>query len=294
MAEQKTQRPEASVPFWGILFLFLGVVFLLQTLDVLPWGLWRTLWRLWPVMLIALGICLAMRRFNVWLVSLIVAALFAGALGIAYAQYQAAPPEQLPILTSSEPLDSLNGAQVDIDFEAGNLDISGLPVASRNFIEANMKPDVRRQGNSAIVTINRSGTGWPFWDEGRDRWRVDFARGIPMTVYAKLNTTNTGFDLTDLQVSELRIDSDLTNCNLRMPSSGITSASIKVDLSTLEIIIPQGVAARMLIQGDLTPVNVDSRRFLLKDGYYVSSDFDTAKNRVELQIDADLSVVEVK
>jgi hypothetical protein len=294
MAEQKTRQSDSSVPFWGILFLFLGLVFLLQTLDVLPWGLWRTLWRLWPVLLIALGICLAMRRFNVWLVSLIVAALFAGVLGIAYAQYQSAPSEQPTILTSSEPLDSLNGAQVDIDFEAGNLDIGSLPVASRNFIEANMKPDVRRQGNSAIVTINRSGTGWPFWDEGRDRWRVGFARGIPMIVNAKLNMTNTGFDLTDLQVSELRIDSDLTNCNLRMPSSGITSASIKVDLSTLEIIIPQGVAARMLIQGDLTPVNVDSRRFLLKDGYYVSSDFDTAKNRVEQQIDADLSVVEVK
>ena len=87
MAEPRPQQRDACAPFWGILFLFLGVVFLLQTLNILPWGLWRTLGRLWPVLIIALGICLAMRRFNAWLVSLIILALFSGALGIAYWQY---------------------------------------------------------------------------------------------------------------------------------------------------------------------------------------------------------------
>jgi len=294
MAEQEPKRQDACVPFWGILFLFLGVILLLQTLNILPWGLWRTLWRLWPVILIALGVCLAMRRFNVWLVSLIILVLFAGAFGIAYEQYQATPEEPPATLTYTEPMDSLAKAQVDIDFGAGNLNIGSLATSTRNFVESNTKVDVRLQGSSAIVTINRDGAGWPFWDEGQDRWRADFARGVPITVSAKLNMTNTGLDLTDLQVSELRIDADLTSCNLRVPASGVTPVFIKADLSTVEITIPDGVAARMLIQSDLTPVNVDSRRFSLKDGYYVSSDFETSSNRVELQIDADLSVVEVQ
>ena len=65
-------------------------------------------------------------------------------------------------------------------------------------------------------------------------------------------------------------------------------------LSTVKIMIPEGVAARVKVQADLTPVKVNERRFPRKGDFYVSSDFDTAKNRVELEIDADLSTIEVK
>jgi len=62
----------------------------------------------------------------------------------------------------------------------------------------------------------------------------------------------------------------------------------------VEITIPEGVAARVKVQADLTPVKVNERRFPRKGDFYVSSDFDTAENRVELEIDADLSTIEVK
>jgi len=295
MAEQKRQQQDACGPFWGIFFLFFGTVFFLQTLGVLPWGLWRTLGRLWPVIIVALGACLVMRRFNIWLVSLIILALFAGALGIAYAQYEPVPTEPPPATMSySEPLGNLKNVQVDIDFKAGNLDIGSLLGGSLNFVESNARVDVRRQDGAGRVAINRSGVSWPFWDEGRDRWHIDLAQGVPMTVSARLNMANAGLDLTQLQVVDLRVDADLTNGNVTMPASGTVSAFIKADLSTVEITIPEGVAARVKVQADLTPVKVSERRFPRKGDFYVSSDFDTAKNRVELEIDADLSTIEVK
>ena len=295
MAEQKPQQQDACVPFWGIFFLLLGTVFFLQTLGVLPWGLWRTLGRLWPVIIIALGACLVMRRFNVWLVSLIILALFTGALGIAYAQYELVPTEPTPATMSySEPRDNLKTAVVNIDFKAGNLDMGNLPDGSPNFIESNARVDVRRQDGAGRIAINRSGVGWPFWDEGRDRWHVDLAQDVPMTVNARLNMTNASLDLTQLRVVDLRVDADLTNGNVKMPASGTVSAFVKADLSTVEITIPEGVAARVKVQADLTPVKLNERRFPRKGDFYVSSDFDTAKNRVELEIDADLSTIEVK
>jgi len=294
MAEEKPQRRDACVPFWGIFFLFLGIVFLLQTLNVLPWGLWRTLGRFWPVILIALGICLVMRRFNVWLVSLIIFALFFGSLGIAYWQYEPTRIEQPGAMSYSEPLDNLKKAQVDIDFAAGNLNLGSLPSGTPNLMEANTRVDFRRQDSEAKVSLSRSGVGWPFWDEGRDRWRVDLAQNVPLVMNAKLDMTNTVLDLSQLQVTELKIDADLTNCNVKIPSSGTTSGYIKVDLTTLELTIPEGVAAKMKIQADLTPLTINERRFPKKGDYYISSDYETARNRVELEIDADLSTVQVR
>ena len=58
-----------AVPFWGILLIFLGAVFLLQTFNVLPWELWTTLWRFWPVLLVITGIGILLRRYHPWLMA---------------------------------------------------------------------------------------------------------------------------------------------------------------------------------------------------------------------------------
>ena len=86
MSEKKPQRV-VGVSIWGIFLLFLGVVFLLQTLNVLRWGLWGTLWRFWPVLIIVIGLGILLRHYNTWLLSLLVLAILGACLGIAVWQY---------------------------------------------------------------------------------------------------------------------------------------------------------------------------------------------------------------
>lgn len=83
MSEEKPERTHYDAPIGGVFLLFIGVVLLLQSLGVLPWTLWNTLWRFWPVVLIATGLGLLLRRLNVWLVSLLLLALLFACLGIA-------------------------------------------------------------------------------------------------------------------------------------------------------------------------------------------------------------------
>lgn len=89
MAENKPQRVTGA-PIWGILLLFLGIVFLLQTFDILPWGLWSILWRFWPVLIIILGLGILLRRWNAWVVNMLVLFILGSCLSIAMWQY--APP----------------------------------------------------------------------------------------------------------------------------------------------------------------------------------------------------------
>ena len=90
MSEERPARHH-DVPTSGVFLLFLGVVFLLQTLNVLPWTIWNTLWRFWPVLLIAGGLSILLRHFNPWLVSLLLLAMLLASLGIAIWQNSPLP-----------------------------------------------------------------------------------------------------------------------------------------------------------------------------------------------------------
>lgn len=87
MPEDKRPR-EYDIPIWGIFLLFLGIVFLLQSLNVLPWALWGSLWRFWPVLIIISGLAILFRRHNVWLMSALIMGLLLACLGIAIGQYE--------------------------------------------------------------------------------------------------------------------------------------------------------------------------------------------------------------
>ena len=126
-----SERPRRArgAPVFGIILLFLGIVFLLQALDVLPWGVWGTLWRYWPVLIIIIGLNILLRHYSRWVVSILIFALLWACLGGAYWQYS--PPAGALNNSYSEPLSSLERASVTIDFDGGSLTLGSLALARR-------------------------------------------------------------------------------------------------------------------------------------------------------------------
>ena len=303
MSEKKPQRA-VGVPVWGIFLLFLGIVFLLQSLNILPWGLWATLWRFWPVLIIIIGLSILLRHYNVWLVSLLVLAVLGACLGIAIWQYGASPLAGVTTKSYSEPLGSLQRAQIEVNFTAGSLTIGSLPSSSPNLVEADyevrngessMKADFHKQDNEGRLSLSTEQLGRQFWDKGGVRWTVNLARGIPLAINIKSDASNMNLGLSDLGVTEFRLDVDAGNCRVTMPSSaGTTLTYIKADVANIEITIPDGVAATIKMDKGLSAFDLDESRFPKKGDYYVSPNFETAQNRIELEIDSDVGRVEVR
>lgn len=301
MSEQK-QRREHYVPVWGIFLLFLGIVFLLQTLNVLPWGLWGTLWRFWPILLIVVGLSILLRRYNRWLVSVLILVLFFACLGIAICQYESSLPAGETIKSFSAPLDNLERAQIQINFTAGSLTMGSLPATSPNFVEADsgmkngdMRTSFHRQDSEATLHLRTEQTNRRFWDEDENSWEIRLTRNIPLTIDVKSAVGNLDLDLSELKVTELQMEIDAGNYIVNMPSSaGTTRAYIEADIANIEVTIPEGVAAKLKVDTDLSAFEVDESRFPKKGDYYISPDFESAENRVELEIDCDIGRVQVK
>jgi len=298
------QQKERYAPVWGILLLFLGIIFLLQNLNVLPWGLWGTLWHFWPVLIIIIGASILLRYHNVWLVSTLVLAMLFACLGITVWQYGASPPAEKITNAYSEPLGSLEQAQIEIDFSGGSLTMDSLPYASLNFVEAgsgisnsqtSLRADFHRQGSEGELHLSLERGRWEFWSKGENSWQVRFNRNIPLTLDINSAASNVNLDLSQLQITELAMDVDLGNYMVKVPSSaGSVHVYIDADLSNLEIIIPDGVAIKLVTDTDLSVLKVDEHRFPRKGDYYISQDFASAKNRIELELNCDLSRVQVK
>jgi len=262
------------------------------TFNVLPWGLWGTLWRFWPVLIIIAGLSILMRRYNLWLVSALILAILLSCLGIAICQYGPSLPAGVTS-SYSEPL---------IGFNAGSLTVGSLPAGSLDFIVADsrvkngdMKVDFQRRGGEGTLSLSMERVNRRFWDEAKTKWEVKFARTIPLTMKVKAAVGNLELDLSELDINEFQMDLDVGNCRLKMPSSaGITRAYIKADVANLEVIIPESVAARLQVDTDLCAFEIDGSRFSREGDYYISSGFESAENRIELELDCDIGRVRVE
>lgn len=82
---------------------------------------------------------------------------------------------------------------------------------------------------------------------------------------------------------------------LTLPASaGNTFVSLDLNVSNLEIVIPEGVAAKINIDSNLSVVTIDKERFLKQGEYYISPGYENAENGVELNIVCNVSRLVIK
>lgn len=301
MSEEKPRRV-IGVSIWGIFLLFLGIVFLLQTLNVLPWGLWGTLWRFWPVLIIIIGLGVLLRHYNAWLVSLLVLAILGACLGIAIWQYGPSLSSGIVTKSYSEPLDNIEYAQIEIDFSAGSITIGSLPLGSPSLVEIDSEVRNSRETMS-IDFIQQDGEGklylstvnqW-FWGGDGIRWEVRFTKSVPLVINIKSAASSMELDLSGLKVTGLRLDVDAGNYKVTTPSTaGTSDIEIEANVANIEVTIPDGVAAKIQVDTNLSVLDIDKSRFPQQGDYYMSPDFVSAENRVELEIDCDVGRVQVR
>ncbi len=290
-----SERREHHLPLFGIFLLFLGAVLLLQTFGVLPWELWGVLWRFWPVLLIIIGLSIVLRHRSPYLVGAITFALLLGSLGLAIWQYELPRGEQSKV-SYSQPLGSLEQVKVEIDLSFGNLTIKSLPKGSTNLVE------IAEDGDGLKVDFSKLGTEGRLQlkteqisrRQGERSWQIYLNRDVPLTFEVKGTTANLELDLSKLKATKLRMDLDLTNCEVKMPSSEKTEAYIKADLVNLGIVIPQGTAAKVGAQTDLCIFEIDEGRFPKEGECYFSPHFEGAQSQIEMELDCDVSIVQVE
>lgn len=289
---------QRGVPIGALLLIAVGVVLLLQSLGVLSWDLWATLWRFWPVVLLVIGVNLLLGSRYPIAVSGIVAVLLAGAVGLAVWVHGSTGGFGNDLIRVVEyPLDDTRRLEARVRFGAGRLVVAALPegsstLARGEFGGSKASPSLHKTGTTAELKLE--GGGGSFGTRGSD-WTVRVSRDVDLFLDVDSGASDISLDLSQLRASELTLDLGASRADVVLPGAVPRArATVKAGAADVTLTVPEGVAARIDADAGLASLDVDTARFPRSGGVYVSPDYDTASRRVDLEIKAGAAKITVR
>ena len=294
-----------GVPVGALVLIALGTLFLLQTLNVVPWDVWGSIWRFWPVFLIAIGVNLLFGRRSPLIAGLLIVGLLGGAITLAALNvggsgfgfsFGGEHTERF-----SDSLSEATRLDLNADFGAGTLTIDALPAGAPLLWEGELvlpgsievTPDLSRTGDRATLRFDVSVDGFPFI-RGDHRWDILVSRDVALALDIDGGAANVDLDLEQLHITELSVDVGAADVDIALPSvEGTMRVDINAGAANITIDIPSDAAARIRSDGALSNLDIDGR-FQHSGSYRVSDDWDTATNRIDIEIDTGVSNVRVK
>ncbi|RLG20401.1 hypothetical protein DRN74_05625 [Candidatus Micrarchaeota archaeon] len=319
------RRPRSRRPpsvFWPIVFISAGVLLLLSNLGYLSPLSWSVVWRLWPLLLVALGIDLLIGRRSVIgaIFSTIAVVLLIGGIVVLALLTPSIPavsdwiaPLELPTWIRPEfetrhveyPLQGVEQAKVYIDWSSVPGYLSALE-DSPNLIEGDI--DYRGQltfdasvvGGRANVKLDSSFFGlWSFGDQSGKRWDVRLSPEVSLDLRLDTGSGPCDFDLTGLQISKLVLDAGSGPIDLTLPSGSTFEAEIDGGSGSITIVLPESVGARVELDAGSGPFNPDERFELVRgkrygDGVWETDNYGTAEHTITLKIDQGSGTVNIR
>jgi hypothetical protein len=300
-----------------LILIFLGAVFLLQNTGYLPANFWMNLWRLWPLILVLVGIELLLAHRVPWLAlagfGAVVLVLGAVATNTSMVMPGSAGSPVAVTNSAQTDLQGANQAAVTVRFGAGQLVLGPIErpqpnaLAQMNYQGPPQLAPMPRYtpvsggvGQLEYQTSGRDGPDFlPFGNGHADAatLNVNLAPGVPITsLTIETGATDARLDLSNLRVNTLDMSIGAATTFVRFPeAAGLTSAHISGGASTITLEIPPGVAAQIQHHGGLTTLNVDQSRFpQVNDSLFRSPDYDTAQNKVDLNIETGVTTITIR
>jgi len=293
-----------STLFWGVLFLIIGGLFLFSNLGLLEVN-WLTVWRLWPFILIVWGLSLIVGKERPrWYVVLLMVLLmlfmitavlvsdwFERDFDFAFREanhqtfvepYRAGIERVSFALSSGAGKFSLRDTTAEL-FEA-TTDVS--------FGSYSLEKD--RTGDSESLTLSYKGRS-RHWNFGRYRNRAEVQlNSHPVwDIDVDAGASSVDLDLRPYKVDRMEINAGASSLRVRLGDrSDETRLRIQAGVSSIHIEVPEDVGCEVRTHGGLSSKRISGFESV-GERTYQTPDFDGAKKRIYLEIDAGLSSIHV-
>lgn len=286
-----------------IILIGLGIIFLLQNTGAVSWDAWRVIIKLWPVLLIAVGLDIMFGRRSAAGAVLVPLAVL-GLVGFgAWVVWSQAPGAGWVREQVHETVAGADRADVDINFAAGVLRVGSTPGADMlisGFVSVAPDDRVSRSfsvsGDTAYYRLEDHAISViPFVGEGGvDRlWELNLGRQVPMRLNLDTGAGSSRIDLTDVQVTDLRVHTGVGEVILTVPGRGAFSAVVEGGIGQVTVKIPRGMAARVRVQTGIGGQQV-SGDFDRQGDTYTTPDYATASDRVDLDVKGGIGEVVIE
>lgn len=316
-----------------LLLIVVGAVWLLQSIGVLSPDSWWQLTRLWPVILIAIGLQIvfgASRAGRVMVVAvtlgLVVGGLFmlnggmfaggdadggAGAGADTGADSRGDEDGGGDSRESAEAIDvPLDGAEsgeirlgpgiarLDVRAgQAGDALVAGNISHPRRYDPPTLRVDTDADEHMTVRIEehgSRSFSFWPFGFEGDFRWDLQLSPDVPIALDVDAGVGEIKLDLRGLMLSGLDLDVGVGSVTVHLPDSGNYEVDIDGGVGSIVLIIPEGVEASVDADIGIGGVSVPDGFSAFGDERWETDGFDEASERVDIRIDGGVGNITVR
>lgn len=215
--------------FWPLLFIGVGVIALLGNMGVLSRANFIVLFRLWPVLLILIGLDIMFGRRSPAIGALIGIGAVALILGLMLVGPSMGWGDEVEIKTDlfSAPIGEATSARVSLNLSSGPTEIAALS-DSNDLMEAELnytgkiKFDVRGEREKSI-SLSQSDAGissWLNWftDDDELRWDIGLSPQLPLELDVDAGSGSLALDLRQLQLTGLKLDVGSGSVNGSLPA----------------------------------------------------------------------------
>jgi hypothetical protein len=278
-----------------VIIVSVGIMLLLNSTGLIGWQIWDSLWRLWPVLVIALGLDLLLGRSSARRSAVISLVLIMILLPAAWFSSRLQAAEVAGVEWVDRPLTAATRANVEIGMGAGRLRISATE-RGMQLIEGTVEHRANerifqsydvREGRAYYSLYSRTIVSGPFsfWtrNQGVTDWDLRLGNGIPTELRISTGGGQSDIDLKRVQVTGLELDTGKGQARVVLPAQGKYAAVIRGGAGPTDIVIPANVAARVEVSADAGAVEIEGN-FQREGDVYISPDYEMARAHVDLQV----------
>jgi hypothetical protein len=263
--------------FWGLALITGGAVALAAQQGYIDSHALTGTWRLWPLILVAIGLSIVASRTPFAIVGTIVAALVVGAAGgalIAMGPGVAACGGPDPTNLRTRHGSFGQAASVKLEFNCGTLDVS-MHGGTDWTVSANRQGDSVPEISADLTGLDVRSAGGSNWfaNLGRQRWTVSLPKATnyqldisPNAASTRLNLGDGSFglvsvhpnagslflDLTGAKVDHLEMSLNAGSASIVVADGADVTGSLSVNAGSIELCAPAPVAFRFTVKENLT------------------------------------------
>jgi hypothetical protein len=298
--------------FWGLALVTAGATALLVQQGIVDRNFVADAWRLWPVILIAIGLSIVLARTPFSVLGTVLAALILGVAGGALVSVGpgVACTGNVPSdLATESGAFAGDTAGVNLEFNCGELNVAmaaGSGWSAGTASTGDREVVVEAGGDSLDVSATNE-EGWN-WDAGKQRWDIGLGTDVAYQLRVGANASDVDLDLTGGTFERLEIDPNAAS--LFIDLSGATagdfdmsmnagSADIQTDAETalagrftmnagsFELCVPDEAALRITVaDGNFTfSHNLDDSGLTRSGDTWFSDTFDGAAKFIDLRLE---------
>lgn len=302
---------------WGLFFIVLGAVPLAVQQGLISRDIAARAWQLWPLLIVAAGVGLLLRRTSLDFLGGLVVAVTVGAMlggviavGADLADIGRACGSGDTRAFASQQGNLGGSARVRLELDCGDIAVvtaSGSGWSLSGSSTDGELPRISSGGDQLTIESRNEGGFFVFGPSHRDSWTITLPIEPTLDVETNLNagegrvaltgarlgrtemTLNAGsirVDLTDSTLSRLDVHVNAGSARMILPNSGF-SGSLEVNAGSIAFCVPDGVGLRISTNDNITGSNNFGQRGLSKSGStWETANFSAAANRIDLTTNA--------